>query len=89
MRQALVMAVVAAGFAIACPTERVEHHLGGDPIASSTEVRLLTTPGVLRRHWVVDGFAVTPVASGASAIRRNAERNGGECWFYPDLPRCE
>ena len=88
MRQALVMAVVAAGFAIACPAERVEDHVGSGR-RSSTEVRLLVTPGLLRRHWVVDRFAVTPADGEASATRRNAKRNGGECWFDPDLPCCE
>ena len=89
MKKFLAIAAVTVGLSAAATTmANAQGYLVNGHAASKAEAQLLTSYGVQKGNWVVDGFGIASADSGH--IKQATATNGGQkCWYVLDVQLCE
>jgi hypothetical protein len=77
MKNMLAIAAVVVGFGTASPAARAQGYIVNGHAASPEQVQLLASYGVPPGHWVVDGWGISPAASGQPAADKSSTLGSG------------
>jgi hypothetical protein len=89
MKKFLAIAAVTVGLSAAATTvANAQGYLVNGHAASKAEAQLLTSYGVQKGNWVVDGYGIASADSGQ--IRPAAAASSGQkCWYVLDVQLCD
>ena len=85
----LALAIATAALNVFAPVVgHAQGNLVNGRAASKAEAQLLTSYGVQKGNWVVDGFGIASAESGHSK-QVTAASGGQKCWYVLDVQLCE
>ena len=90
MKKFLAIAAVSVGLSAAATTvANAQDYLVNGHAASKAEAQLLTSYGVQKGNWVVDGFGIASADSGQIRPATAATSGGQKCWYVLDVQLCD